>query len=341
MGMSYVIESAVGLTNEKKICLYGNVLLFLFKGQIHQELSANLAAAGIDFDVHYFRIEVQKNGRLLRDGKAWVHAKFNDVTLTGHSLTRKDQNALALAIMHPPLRKKLQELKRLKRTVFTLSQYDQWVAEAINAPDVVKYARSLVFKKLRFLTNYGMCLDNLYSDLIHAGLLAIMKDFPCWENFDHLKKSAKVAIRNRTMNVIDEHTSAKRQSLTTDDQGNVTSLKTSFDVIADMPAHVEGQGFTTHSYLSVGISGTNKNFELVTSLKQLMSRRGGLKPLQRRYLQLLIGEQDDDFSRVLGSRNSDALERMDFTRYRSKVESFLGIPSDAADRFLQSLRRQL
>ena len=341
MGMSYVIDAAKNLSQEDKTLLYGNVLLFLFKGQVHQELSANLIRAGIEFDVHYFRLAVQRNGLLMRDGKAWVYAKFHDVPLTGHALTRRDMNALSLGMFHLPLRRRLKALSRLGRKVFTLAEYDEWVRDALNARDVVLYARSEARRKLRFLVNYGMCMDNMYSDLIHAGLLAVMKDFPNWENFDHLKKSAKASIHNRARNIIEEQTSAKRQAMETDKDGNSLLLKTSYDVIADMPAYIEGEGFTTHSHLSVGITGDNRNFETLSSLRQLTSAKSSLKPLQRRYLTLLLGEFDEDFSIMLGSNNTEAFERMEYSRYVQQVQKFLCIPQEAATKFLASLRQQL
>lgn len=338
-GFHDVIEAGKKLSPAQRIVLYGNCLQFIFGGLPHQSLSTNLARAGIDFDVFEYRVALQSNGQLLRDAKVWLYAHFCGVDIERtHSLSLRETNALKLALSYPGLTRRLRAIQRMGRPALSLKGFDKAVVKAIKAGDVIAHGKTVVYKKLTFLVNnYGQDKDDLYDDMESMAIVALYKAYPQWEDLGHLKALSKMTMTNRAMNIIDEQTTLKRQAMFTDEKGRAHALKQSYDVIGEMPAHVEGAGFTMHSYLSVGIKGDHSNHEAETSIKELLASRT-LSNKRRSYLTLLLGTPDDEFSEYLGQCNAQAYDKMDFDVYRSKVEAYMGIPSSAGLAFLSSLR---
>jgi hypothetical protein len=146
---------------------------------------------------------------------------------------------------------------------------------------------------------------------------------------------AKTAIHNRGINIIKESTSDSRQSLIKKDDGTYESLVVPLDSLPN-PGSVDA--FVSTSYLFVGIEGKQEDkFFDNFALNQLLNC-DKLKPRQRRFLHLLLGKPDVDFSVFIGEDNVDAAHDWNFDRYLAKCCAFLKVPEPAGRKFLLSLR---
>ncbi len=339
--------SSTKLSTQQKSVLYGAPLLYAFKGSSHQQVTFSYEKSDIRSSVLDFRRSLWSNGDLLRDVKAFAYAKATDQAIPNHrwKISQSDRAAVKHALTWAPLNKHLNLLSKKGYVAYTPDRISSLAGRALHNKDVSTYIDKFVYKKHSFLKSYGKDAEDIKVDLVGWGFYALLKAYPQWNDAGHMLAIAKTAIHNRGINIISESVSEARQSLIKRPDGTYESLIVSLDSLPTVSPRQEkvdtSEAYVSTSYLYVGLDGkqTDDYFDKL-SLRQL-TENPKLKPKQRLFLQLLLGQPNEDFSAFLGLNNSQAAFDWSFDRYFKKVVEFLRVSEDAARKFLMSLRKCL
>lgn len=332
------------LKTEQKQVLYGGAVLYAFKGCSHQDVSKAYAKAGIDNSrsvVLDLRRDLWSNGALLLDGKSFAYSLIKDGSPPRRcELSISDRRAIQSSLDWKPLHKYLRLLAREGWDSMPAKRISHLIGRALHNKDIRSYVDKFAYRKHSFLESYGMSQDIVKSDMMSWALYALLKAYPRWNDAGHMLAIAKTAIHNRGINIISEAVSSGRQSLRRLPDGTYENLIVPWETLPSADADTSDAYITT-SFLYVGIDGTNSNrFEDNLALKQL-ANYSSFKPKQRLFISLLLGTPNDEFTAYLGTCNAAAAASWSFDKYMGKVCRFLGVPHDAAQAFLESLRNHL
>lgn len=209
----------------------------------------------------------------------------------------------------------------LKYEAPTLKQFTESINANLCSSLMKTYIGKFVSKKLVFLIrSYGLKRDDINNDLLAGGLYTIYRMFPYFQSELHMVNMAKVGIKRKGQDIISEHTASKKQRLEQQADGTFSS-----------------RAVPLHALDVVLTADTSEHFSV--DLKQIARIR--MTDRARRFLSLLGGIHDPEFSQYLGRANDEAAERMQYERYRVKVQAYMGIAPEKADRFLLKIRSKL
>ena len=329
----------------------GNLLLYLFRGCHQADIRTRFQEKKIQFDFLGWRRHLHHNGLLLRDGKLYVYAKSakRSIDLTSYDLCDESLDLLDIGMKHRPLIAHLKELQKIDFCrVMSPRLFDRFVNYVLSSEDLTVYTRKFINHKMSFIKkSYNLHLDDIEHTLKANALYGLQRAYPRFEHTGHGIAIAKTVIKRTGQNFIDHMTTQKQNALIHDESNDTYSKTTvSLDSIADGTGQflTEDGTYIHRSLLIVGISGSNSwnqiPMDTLHSLRELC-HSSKLKMKQREFLNLMMGNYAEEFSKFLGVENNTALETLPYNAYMNKVCDFLSIPMDSALKFLKNLAPQL
>lgn len=293
---------------------------------------------------------IRHNGELLLDVKQFAYAQAA-MMMPKFARTVKDdalattlgtgvRNRAMRALGYAPLFNALREHLRSGRAPLAMHEIKGQLIVTLSDPQIETYAGKFINYKMAFMMKGGVKFTELLSDVMVTAYYGLLRTYPNWADEGHRLAIAKSNIHNRGHNIIKEHTAGLRKSLQGDSKSGYTAVLVPLDGFETM----SGGADALYAMSKVCASFTGKSsdaegldWETELALKQLLQSRT-LAPLQRQYLQLLVGEPSEDFSAWLGSSNTELVQTLPFHRYDERVREYLHIPAAASASFLCSLR---
>lgn len=315
-------------------------MLYVFGGCKQSSVKKKMSL--LDFDYLGWKRSLPRNGTLYKNSKLYAYSKlFTPLTAKSAGLSIKETNALDIALEYDPCISYLRSLRnKLRCHPMSLQQIDHFYGKTITSRDLQEYTSKFVYVKLRFLAqSYGFTMAELKSSLLSNAYFALLKQYPNFENEDHLIKLAKVAVHNTGTNLILQQTAKKRNKLLQNSDGTYYRTETPLSDDNQSVTKSSEEGYISTSFLVTGLDGrVHSDWYTSKSIEQL--RAGDmLTTKQKKYISLALGESDEEFVEFLGD-HADLYER-DHPRYLERVGEFLGVSPERQSHFLQSLKKFL
>jgi hypothetical protein len=277
---------------------------------------------------------LKAQGELLLETKVYAYSQYKNLS-TPVRLDPKEKYAVRNAFEFQPLDDQLTLLAHQeKRSPLGVGLFNKYVADVIMSSDMHAFTHHFMRTKLAFLVkSYGLTYEDLKADLYSYSIFSLRKAYPRFEHLGHMAAISKTAIKNRGLNIIEEQTTDKRQRLNQNSDGGYSAVHVNLDSIESASV--------AHSFLVSGLDGQSQsNWEEMFSLHQLL-KSPNIKPNHRRFLSLLVGNRDEQFSEFLGVDNSELISSIGFDRYFTKACSFFSVTEETGRNFLSTLKAHL
>ncbi len=211
-----------------------------------------------------------------------------------------------------------------KFPAYSLSEYKSLIDEYLWSHQIDVYIGKFISKKLMFLIkSYGLDRTDIEADLKMAGLYNVYRTYPFYDSHLHMVNIAKGGIQRAGQDLIQEHTSAKKQKLIRHTDGTFEHVHVDLQsASADLVAPATG------------------NY-VVEGMRDLLKLTPDMTPRAQRFLTLLSGQRDDSFSAYLGRDNDRASETLTFDVYCAKVQAYMGVSDAKLQQFFGKLRARL
>lgn len=184
-----------------------------------------------------------------------------------------------------------------------------------------EYIGKFISKKLLFLIrSYGLTRDGIVNDLRAAALYSIYRMYPYYKSPLHIRNIGKMALKHKGMDLIRVNTRASKNVLRRLPDGTFESLNVPLTAVTLLPHHNDAE-FSVERYL-----------------RKLGSVYNKCSPRAQRFLDLLSGKHDVQFSLFLGQNNEELSEILSFEEYCAAVQAHLRISDGQRQRFFQKLR---
>lgn len=219
-----------------------------------------------------------------------------------------------------PLLRSLELRYRFECQPLTIKELDGAISGILSSREMRDHVGKLVFKKMKFLRSYGHDLEDIRFNLLERANYVLLKQYPLFKSDLHMTNVAKTAIHNEAMDFIKAQTRQKRQSLTPNGDGTFNSLI--------VPIHL----------MQEPIAITPDDF-IRDSLMSIASLEATFKPRTKRFLSVMAGQYDQEFSEFLGRPNDDFIETADYERYRTLLEEFLSVSRQQTDELFAFIRK--
>jgi hypothetical protein len=266
--------------------------------------------------------KIDSSGYILRNCKLFAYAHWRAV----HSDSERPKaKAFEVSPQDAPILRRL-NLGHIpkKFQVYSLAEYKSLIDEYLWSQQIDVYIGKFISKKLRFLIkSYGLDRSDIEADLKMKGLYDVYRMYPFYESHLHVVNIAKGGIKRAGQDLIQEHTSGKRQKLRANTDGTFEHLHVALDLAApDLIAPAVG------NYVLDG-------------MRDLEKLAPHMTPRAQRFLTLLSGQHDDEFSEYLGRDNDKASEKLAFEVYCSKVQAYMEVSDASLQQFFGKLRTRL
>jgi hypothetical protein len=223
---------------------------------------------------------------------------------------------------------------------------------------VVKTAQYFVRRKLEFIVRYYRSVDSedLMHDLITRMLRAYYMLHPTSLPTSYIENYLRKTVRTYAINIIESHTSLKRCEAVSTTQGTrITSLSGSATDPSLSADGVDGLSlFDSYSKIAYyqdqqqqPIAGLTDNFYVELELDRML-QLCSKSPKKRRFLYLMSGRPDLDFTAWLRSRNfigvdrnednTNYADRVVIRRLQTTVARYMGISSARASVFMDQIQ---
>lgn len=215
-------------------------------------------------------------------------------------------------------------LRKVKLTLasdwqnFSLPEFDRFLSDLFSSNELNAYVGKFINKKMRFLMNsYGDTFSELHNTLMEEGLYAIYRAYPFYESDLHALNIAKTSIHNYGHTIIRNRTAQKNQRLGSTSDGSFYQRCVDLSLVENL--------------IQVGTEDAHEF--LFESLK--------IKPKAKKFLLLLSGKHDSEFSEFLGSDNSVLSQSMRYTSYTKRVREFLEVTPDQMHNLFANIKNKL
>lgn len=338
--MSLLDIEITACSRQEQLELRGLILSYLFKAASLHDLRTYVMERGIGFEVRGFANRIRSDAHLLKNTKVYVygaHADASEFAPRRCGIGVGEARSLMNIVQNTPkLQRHLKKMVREHYTPMSVDTLDRLCGRVVASNTLAEYMGKFVHKKMAFLiSSYGLSADDLKSDLRMSALYALYRGYPQYHSPLHVLNIAKQAIHNRGINIIQENTAQSRNRLITEGAGKFSATNVS---LADMPEEIT-------SYVMVGRSGRyGDNDELSDTRFAFDELNDHLQdaPKKKRFLLLLRGHYDQEFSDFLGvESNEDVACDKEFAYTFAKACQFLNIPPEQGEQFVHSLRRVL
>jgi hypothetical protein len=262
----------------------------------------------------------RKNGYILMNCKLYAyavhHARFH-----GRPLPKGAAFGVTTADAALLRRLNLKHVDATKWRPFTLQEFKQVTSHVMSSPEVNNYIGRFVSKSMKFLMrSYGETRHDLNSFLQEQGIIAIYISYPFYESQLHMINIAKATIHNKGQSHIKHCTSKSRQRLQVSSEGGFESVHVHVDTLAELEAP------------------TDYSAELRERLSALASVEHKMTPKAKAFILAAAGQYDEGFSLVLGTSNTDAVERMNYDRYLNSLRNYYGVTEERMENLFTKLR---
>lgn len=153
--------------------------------------------------------------------------------------------------------------------------------------------------KFMFLHNHGMSQEDVKAELLSASVNALYKQYPRFISGLHMTNVAKQAAHNHGMNIIHTHTCKSRSHFTPNIGASGNAPSNLLNTVSWEQLVENGVADSELAQVDLG-----RNFaeacDIRLSLEQILARQCGRS---RRFMLLLLGYHDDEFSKWLGEPN--------------------------------------
>jgi DNA-directed RNA polymerase specialized sigma24 family protein len=302
--------------------------------------------------------KVIKTGYIQKHLKFYVYAAVMGTPHVDPTISREDQAFVRGFLTRTTNREVLafiKHCKRFNRRGFpprSLAAFDYIIAKV--TPDVLASCRKMVAVKFQFLTQSSQLNANDEAqELYEASLYAMYRAYPEIQNAMHLRNIAITTLHNRGVNKIKSETTQSRNRVIANEDGTFsgTVLSLNFNPAGSDPAALfSDDNCQVGNNLMTGLDGRTIDGERLSDVDRsrdlqmvVLQIENRLKhnPRSLRFLHLLMGNFDEEFSEWLGQPNDEASDRMERYEYANKVREFMGIPVDKARKFISRLKAEL
>lgn len=315
-----------------------------------------------------FRSRLKLDGYLQRDFKFYLYEAAVNHTFSLSSLILKEDREFVQRLLKATddpysqaLLKQCKAYKRLGYKPVVLKAFTR-SCNAIMG-DLTLYCRKFVIKSLRFLVKSdALAVEDYVQELIEFGVYAIYRAYPEVLNELHMLNIAKQAAHNRGENIIKESTTQSRAKLARSSDGTFyarqvslnsskvagTSLLTDVSVLTNNGIVGSGSVMVC-SALMVNLEGKPAEGESVVDVDRSRDLReavnklyeGFTSPKARKFMELLMGVHDPEFSDWLGKPNEEVCDQVGRVQYAESVRQYLEVPVEKASLFVKGLRKHL
>lgn len=329
----------------------GSLCLYVFRGTDQAEIREVLKSRQVDFEFLSWRRHLHRNGEFLRNGKIFLYQRHCGLNPRpkDFELSRRDSAWLNSALEFQPLHRRLEALRVEEgREPISMQEFDKFAATVLQHEGFLTYIRKYIRKKMSFLrASYNVTFRELESDLCSWAFYALLRAYPRLTDIDHGVAIANTIAKRRGVNLIKGFTAQKNNALVTQSDGSCERTSVSLSHLADGTGQFlsDDGSFIHRSLLVVGINGlssaaSNVSWDTLHSLNELTTS-DSFTSHQQRFLRLMMGTPDQEFSAWLSQPNEEYVHRVDYDQYQTKVCEFLGLPAHLASRFLTNLRSHL
>lgn len=207
--------------------------------------------------------------------------------------------------------------------------------------DVLRYCKSITFKKLTFIVNSNnMTHQDMHYELMYKALKTYYALLPTNKDGLYILNYVKRAVHNHAMNIIQRFKFVKRDRLQGIKQNGeyVFNLQTVSEnqIVVDST----NEDFDTACVVN-GVDNDNhyEKHNVERSIKKIIRMYTNKK---RKLLELIIGEYDEEFTQFLRRtkkvhRGNDnvSLYYSNIEEYKTQACNYLNIQRDTCDRFLK------
>lgn len=352
---SYVI-----LSKAVQVELCSLVLLYLFRGCEVQALNAGLKEhlGWSGQDCINFRKDLSQSGYVQKNLKLFTYAFFTKAAPKPEPFGVTPADVKFLAKLNRSKNSRSLQLVRLCRNYASkgfkprsLEGFDYGLHKACLSLKQDNYCEKFVGKKFKFLTDTGQKdEESLIAEMFEFALRAAYRAYPEIEGLLHLTNIMKQAIHNRGINIIKEETTAKRARMVknTDGTFNGVLLSLQFADFEQTFLHASGTASTCNT-LMCGLDGSSADLERITDVdrrRDLVSSVDKLlksckEPEARKFVELLMGQHDKEFSDYLKLDNTEASYKLPRPKYIEHARRFLGMPLPLAKSYVSLWQSQL
>jgi hypothetical protein len=254
----------------------------------------------------------------------------------------------------------------IKRRVKTLSKHNppRNLAEfEVGLTSLVRtlstYCNKFIWKKHRFIIDSSSTTaQDLVQEVMLYGLYSVYRAYPQIKNFVHMVNIAKQGIHNRGINIIHEAKAQSRTQYLTDENGQNrastlsinSSTNSSVDLTFATALDYQSNGhFVVCNALMVGRDGTSVEYEPFTDVERRLDLKLSVAEvekrlhtkLQKKFLHLMMGLYDKEFSKYLQYPNDEWFEQVEPKEYAEKARTYLQVSRPNARKFITHLRKEL
>lgn len=361
---NYISEQfGVDLKSDELEEIFGYTLSYLTKGssafEYQEHIKRYVKACGTSFSAKTFRLRLHEHRYLLLTLKLFVLrlGLVKKDELDGTVVRRlaqemevpRDDYRRVLAVFRefPAFARRIRsEAKALKATgLLDADELDR----RFNAVyiDVLKYIKVISYKKLRFICkSNNLDLPDMHSMLMTKALEAYYTLMPQNLSNDHIRNYLNRACSNHAVNFIKSCTTQKSGRLVSEDSEHT---KFSLLVVSEnqLTVPLDQEDFS-YENLSTEADDSARKFELTFSINELLSKYS-VTSKKYRYLMLLMGHEDQHFTRWLHQRNyaldsednHDLQLRVSVNIFNKYLSEYLNVSERKTTAFLMRVRHRL
>lgn len=218
----------------------------------------------------------------------------------------------------------LKHLNKTKYRPFTLEEFDATVDAMVSSSEIKNNIGKFISKKMSFLLkSYDEKRDDIEAHLKEMAIIAVYKEYPCYESYLHFINIAKAQIHNKGQTFITSRTAKSRQRLIKNSDGSFDATHVPIESLNDIEAPPSyGQ-------------------EVRERIKALSQIEHKLPDKTRQFLMCAAGQYHEGFSLYLTISNEEAVDAWDYEKYMSKLQAYFGTTPERTAKLFQALRNQI
>ncbi len=256
--------------------------------------------------------QIVKSGYFLKNCKLYFYwlLKYGKADYKAFAITKKDAKMLNSCKRY---------FKQLDThwTALTLVEFSQYIDDIFTQKMSI-YMGKFISKKLYFLVkSYGLTYHDIKLDMAYSSMLAMYKSYPYFESRLHALNTAKCAIHNAGIGIINYYTKACRSCLIKEKDGTFQHKLRNIDTLSNVTAP------DCFAKIESSLDGVAAAFDA----------RGQL------FMHLATGKYHKDFSSYLGRDNSEYADTASYDRYLSRVTSYMNLSQEHLNQYYSILRK--
>lgn len=277
------------------------------------------------------RTHFSMDGAFWKNTRAYAYASFYDKALArkpqSYELSQREADTV-LTASSPYSVAAMTNFAERGLEPMSLQKIDKVVCLVLK--QMAPYAGGIIRRKLSFLIQYfGVDRHEIEASMMQNTIETLYRYYPEWRSLDDLMAISNRNLSNHAMNIIKFYTAEKRTPYAKV-KGRIKIVKPDFAYsdAGDAASQLGGlqQASRDHEVLEAKIS-----------IRQLL-RHPGLQETHRKFLSLLMGDQDDAFSAWLGQSNSAWADEHGTEKLVPTIAEYMRLNPTTCMAFLSELR---